>query len=99
MTTVYAVVLVAGVVGLVAWAVGHAWAMNVDRPDRDPEERLGKNGRRVVAGLLGFGLAGMSAEYAAIDIAPLAVFALAAAGALAAVAWAGYAGGDAGELE
>ena len=31
--------------------------------DQDPEERLGTPGRRVVAGLVGFGLAGMSAEF------------------------------------
>lgn len=89
MSTVYAVVLVIGILALIAWVVAHAWADNATRPDRDPEHRLGIRGRRLVAGLVGFGMAGMSAEYAAREISPRLVALLAVAGAVAAAWWAG----------
>jgi hypothetical protein len=82
---VYAVVLVVGVVLLIAWILMTVLAGNLDRPSLDPESRFGVGGRRLVAGSVGFGMAGMSAEYSPLGIDwPLAlVLALAGGGALA----------------
>ena len=96
MIKVYAVVLVVGVVALIAWIFATVLAGNVDRPRLDPENRFGIAGRRVVAAAVGFGMAGMSAEYSPLGIAwPLAL-ALAVGGA-AAAAW--YSGRVGLELE
>lgn len=92
MTTLFAVVLVVGVVGLIGWMVAHSLAESGERPDRDPEVRFGVPGRRVVAALVGFGMAGMSAQFAAIDLSAPIVVAAAVAGALVAAWWAGFAG-------
>ena len=65
MTGLYAVTLVAGFVALLAWVAMSVVAANVDGWDRyDPDRRVGPWGRRVVAGLVGFGMAGLSATYA-----------------------------------
>lgn len=93
MTTVFAVVLVIGILALIGWMVAHSLAVSQERPDRDPEERFGTRGRRVVAGLVGFGMAGMSADFAAIDLSAPVVVILAVLGAAAAAWWAGFAGG------
>lgn len=94
MVKVYAVVLVIGAFGLVGWIIARAFAVNIDRPGIDPESRFGIAGRRVVAALVGFGMAGMSAEFSPLDIAwPLAL-ALALAGAAAASWYAGRVGTD-----
>ena len=94
MVKVYAVVLIVGVVALFAWLIARAFAVNIERPSIDPEERFGVAGRRVVAGMVGFGMAGMSAEFSPLGIPwPLAcVRALLGAGA--AVWYAGWAGKD-----
>lgn len=90
MVKVYAVVLVIGVFALILWIMAHAFAGNIDRPEWDPEERFGVPGRRVVAAMVGFGMAGMSAEFSPRDISwPLALV-LALAGAAAAVWYAGW---------
>lgn len=65
MIPVYAVVLVLGVAALLVWLVMAATASSVDdKQEWNPEERFGPTGRNVVAGLLGFGLGGMSASFA-----------------------------------
>jgi hypothetical protein len=87
--TVYALALVVGALGLLGWMGAHAFARNAERPAFDPEERFGVTGRRVVAAVFGLGMAGMSAEFAAKDIPPVWVAALALAGAVAAAWWAG----------
>ena len=90
MVTVYAIVLAAGVVLLIAWIFATYLAGNVAQWSRfDPEQRLGKPGRRVVAGLVGFGLAGMSAEFSPFDLSWPVGLVLAIVGGLA-MAW--YAG-------
>ena len=97
MIKVYAVVLVAGIVALIAWIFLTVLAGNVDRPSLDPESRFGVPGRRVVAGAVGFGMAGMSAEYSPLDIAwPLALV-LALAGGAAAAWYSGRVGLEAEE--
>lgn len=83
MIKVYAVVLVAGLVALLAWIFLTVLAGSLDRSSMDPEARFGIPGRRAVAGAVGFGMAGMSAEFSPLDISwPLAlVAALLGAGA------------------
>jgi hypothetical protein len=93
---VYAIALLAGAVGLIGWIFARSYALNVDRPGLDPEERFGTAGRRVVAGLVGFGMAGMSAEFSPLGIPTLGALALALAGAGATVWWAGWMTGDDG---
>ncbi len=98
MVKVYAIVLIIGVVALIAWIYLHSHAQNESKPALDPEARFGIPGRRVVAGLVGFGMAGMSAEFSPRNISwPAALF-LALLGAAAAVWWAGkeWAGSEAG---
>lgn len=64
---------------------------NVDSWSRfDPERRLGKMGRRVVAGMVGFGLAGMSAEFSPRDLTWPIALVLAVAGGAAAAWYAGW---------
>lgn len=97
MIKVYAVVLVVGIVALIAWIFLTVLAGNVDRPGLDPEHRFGLRGRRVVAAAVGFGMAGMSAEYSPLGIGwPLALV-LAVAGAVAASWYAGRVGLEAEE--
>jgi hypothetical protein len=86
---VYSVVLVVGILALIAWIVAHSLAASSGATNRDPEERFGVRGRRLVAALVGFGMAGMSAAYAATDISDPLVILLALAGALVAAWWAG----------
>lgn len=89
MIKVYAVVLVVGIVALVAWIFMTVLAGNLQRPTVDPEARFGVPGRRLVAVAVGFGMAGMSAEYSPLDIGwPLALVLAVAGGGVA--AW--YAG-------
>lgn len=86
MIKVYAIVLAVGVVLLIAWIVMTVLAGNLDRASLDPETRFGLGGRRVVAGSVGFGMAGMSAEYSPLGISwPLALVLAVAGGA--ALAW------------
>lgn len=91
MVKIYAVVLAAGVLALVAWIFVSYLAGNAESFQRlDPENKWGKGGRRVVAAMVGFGMAGLSAEFSPRDIPwPLAL-ALALAGAGAAVWYAGW---------
>jgi hypothetical protein len=89
MRAVYAIVLLLGILALLAWLVGHAAGASWD-----PEERFGLRGRRVVGALAGFGLAGMSAEFAAKDLPAPVVFVAALAGAAAVSWWAGFMTGE-----
>lgn len=98
MRTVYAVVLAIGTVALVGWIVAHSGARNVENDAFDPEIRWGLTGRRIVAGLFGFGLAGTSAEFAAREISAVPVFLLALLGGGVAMWWAGFAGVDEGAM-
>lgn len=96
MVKVYAIVLVIGVVGLVVLLMGGALAENLKRPDLDPGERLGTRIRPLVGAALGFGMGGMSAEFAPVDMSwPLALL-IAVAAAVLSVAWIRYAVGRSG---
>lgn len=85
MTPVYALVLVAGFIGLLVWVAMTAVGDTVEGWSRvDPEARFGVKGRFAVAAALGFGLAGMSATFAGWP--GVLAFVGAVGGALASVA-------------
>jgi hypothetical protein len=99
MVKVYAVLLVIGAAGLIAWILFSAHAENENKPSLDPERRFGTTGRRVVGGLVGFGMAGMSAEFSPRDLSWQLALGLAVLGGAAAVWWSGrdpQLGGDPG---
>lgn len=89
MVRIYAVVLVLGLTALVVWILAHTVFSGSTREGLDPEERFGVAGRRVVAGLVGFSMAGLSAEFSPRDISWPVALILAVIGA-AVLAW--YAG-------
>ncbi len=91
MVKVYAVVLALGVLALIAWIFARSLAVNVPAwTGIDPEGRLGVLGRRVVAGMVGFGMAGMSAEFSPRNLSWQLALVLALAGAMAAMWYAGW---------
>lgn len=84
MTALYAIATLAGTLLLFAWIVSAALSAGAGEAARfDGAARFGLRGRIAIAGLLGFGLAGMSATFAGWAIAPAAVAAIAGAAALA----------------
>lgn len=85
MVRVYAIALVIGLIALVTWILAHSVNAGSGRDRLDPEERFGIPGRRVVAGLVGFSMAGLSAEFSPRDISwPVAlVLAIIGGGVLA----------------
>ena len=97
MIKVYAVVLILGIVALIVWIFTTVLAGNLGRAGLDPEARFGVPGRRVVASAVGFGMAGMSAEYSPLDISWPVALILALAGAAAAAWYAGRVGLEAEE--
>jgi drug/metabolite transporter (DMT)-like permease len=103
MVKIYAICLALGVVGLLVVVLGGALAENVGRPERDPGRRMGVVGRALIGGLLGFGMAGMSAEFSISDLSWQTALLLAVAGGGAGAVWAWYAstrdsGSDAGPV-
>jgi hypothetical protein len=88
MVRVYAIVLAIGVVLLIAWIFLRYLAGNTSG-GFDPEARLGRRGRRVVAALVGFGMAGMSAEFSPRDLTWPVALVLALLGAAVAAWFAG----------
>jgi hypothetical protein len=90
MVRVYAIVLAVGVLGLLAWIMARALAVNIERRSLDPESRFGLPGRRVVAALVGFGMGGMSAEFSPRDLSWPVALLLALLGAAAAAWYAGW---------
>ena len=86
MVWVYAFALAAGFLMLLAWIVGVAVAALVEGWDfADPERRYGQTGRALVAGTIGFGIAGMSATFAGWHPAVSLVAAILGGAALVAV--------------
>lgn len=86
MVQVYVVALVVGVVALLGWIVARSVGVDHERTSIDPDARFGHPGRSVVAALVGFGMAGMSAEFSPFDVEwPIALVAAIAGGA--ALAW------------
>jgi hypothetical protein len=93
MVKVYATVLAVGMAALIGWIILRSLAQNLGSPSRiDPEARFGLTGRRVVASLVGFGMAGMSAEFSPRNPSWQVALVLAGAGAVAAAWYAGRVG-------
>jgi hypothetical protein len=91
MVKVYAVVLALGVIGLLVMILGGAFAENVGRPERDPGERFGLGGKMAVGAAVGFGMGGMSAEFAPVDFAWPVALLIALVAAVLSVLWVRYA--------
>lgn len=65
MTALFGIPLLIGIVLMLLWIAATAVAGTVDGWERvDPELRFGRAGRFVLAGIIGFGMAGISALYA-----------------------------------
>jgi hypothetical protein len=87
MNTLYGLVLLIGFVGLVGWIVVTAVASSVDGWGAfDPETRFGTTGRSIVAGSIGFGMAGISMLYTTLPSWLSLVAALIGAAALIVIA-------------
>ncbi len=81
MIAIYAICTILGVVALVGWvALGMAASAGEAKDRLDPEIRFGERGRMVVAAVLGFGFAGMSASFAGWNSGVTMVAALAGGG-------------------
>jgi predicted ribosomally synthesized peptide with SipW-like signal peptide len=94
MVKVYSICLVIGLLALIVIILGGAWAENVRRPERDPSVWLGLGGRVAVGTLVGFGMAGICAEFSTLDLDwPLAL-GLAVVGAGAGGGWAWWSSRD-----
>lgn len=91
MVKVYAVTLGVGLVALMILLMGGALADNLDRPDADPGKRLGRWVAPAVGAALGFGMGGMSAEFAPIDISWQVALLIALAASGLSVLWVRYA--------
>jgi hypothetical protein len=91
MVKVYSVTLVLGIVGLLVVILGGAFAENLRRDDLDPGVKIGVGGRMIIAALVGFGMAGMSAEFAPLGFEWGVSLVLAIVGGAAAATWARYA--------
>ena len=91
MTIFYGAVLAVGFAMLVVWLVLTAVASGVEGwGDRDPELTFGPTGRAVVAGTVGFGMAGISMLYTKMPDALSIVAAVVGAAAMVVVSrWLG----------
>ncbi len=94
MIKVYAVSLVVGILGLLIVILGGAFAENINKENLDPGIRLGTIGRMIVGGLTGFGMAGMSAEFAPLGFTWPVSLLLAGVGAGVSAMWVRYASGQ-----
>jgi len=93
---VYAIVLVLGILGLLVYILGGAFAENLGKEDRGPDARFGLAGKLVVGAAVGFGMGGMSAEFSPLDLSwPVALLLAVVAGGLS-VFWVRYALGEPG---
>lgn len=91
MVKVYAVALALGVVALLVVLLGGALAENLGRPERDPGESLGVNGKSAIGAIIGFGMGGLSAEFSPLDFSWQLSLGISAAAAVVSVFWVRYA--------
>ena len=103
MVKFYSIALALGVIGLIVVILGGAFAENVDREEKDPGRRIGSGGRAAIGALVGFGMAGLSAEFSTLDLSWQVALLIAVVGAAAGSLWAWYAsrhesGSDAGPV-
>jgi hypothetical protein len=90
-TALYGVPLLIGFLLMIGWISATAVAATVTGWENvDPEHRFGRTGRFTLAGMIGFGMAGMSTLYAGWP-EPLTVFAgiVGAAGLIGVSIWLG----------
>jgi hypothetical protein len=90
MVKVYAIALAIGLVGLLVVILGGSLAENLGHDEKDPARRIGKAGTAVIGGLVGFGMAGMSAEFSPLGLEWGGAFLLALVGAVAGAVWGFY---------
>ncbi len=90
MVKVYAIALALGLIGLLVLILGGSFAENTGHADRDPGVRWGANGRTVIGALVGFGMGGMSAEFAPLDLSWQVALLLAVAGGIGGALWARF---------
>lgn len=65
MTALFGIPLLLGIIVMLAWVAATAVADTVEGWEAvDPEVRFGRIGRFILAGAIGFGMAGISALYA-----------------------------------
>jgi hypothetical protein len=94
MVKVYSIILAIGLLALIVIILGGAFAENVSRPDRDPSVWLGSGGRIAVGALIGFGMAGICAEFSTLDLGWPPALGLALVGAAAGGGWAWWSSRD-----
>jgi hypothetical protein len=90
MVKVYAIALTLGLIGLLVIILGGAFAENTGHDDRDPGVRWGATGRTVIGALVGFGMGGMSAEFAPLEFSWQIALLLAIAGGVGGGLWARF---------
>lgn len=89
MRAVFGIALGLGILSLLGWIAAVAVSSTVEGWESvDPDARFGMTGRRAVAALFGFGMAGLSAAYAGWAIALATAAAI--LGAMGAAAIAGF---------
>jgi MFS family permease len=93
MVKVYAIVLAAGILGLLVFILGGALADNVGRQDRDPGVRFGVRAKVIIGAAIGFGMGGMSAEFSPLDLTWQVSLLIALVAAALSVIWVRYAVG------
>ena len=91
MVKVYSISLAIGVLGLLVVILGGAFAENLGRPEKDPGDKIGLGGRMAIGALVGFGMAGLSAEFAPLDFTWQVALLLGVLGGVGAALWVGYA--------
>lgn len=97
MVKVYAISLAVGVLAMILWLFSATVAESTDRTNWDPTARWGLGGKTLIGALLGFGMGGLSAEFAPIDLMWPAALGIAAVAALLSVFWVRYAVGHSEE--
>ncbi len=92
MEAVFAISLATGLVLMIAWILFSANASGPRSSETafDPEKKYGVPGRRVVGGLVGFGMGGLSAAYGSADLSAPVVITLACVAGLVAIWWSGH---------
>ncbi len=94
MVKVYAIALALGVLAMILWLFAATVAESNGRTGWDPATRWGLGGTTAVGALIGFGMGGLSAEFAPIDISWPVALAIAVVAALLSVYWVRYAVGQ-----
>jgi hypothetical protein len=91
MVKVYAVALAVGALALVYWLFSATLAENAGRAEWDPVTRFGNRGKIAIGAFVGFGMGGLSAEFAPIDLEWPVALAIAVVAAMLSMFWVRYA--------